>query len=688
MAKFLIYNFDIVRSAKGNPFPRPLSLVITVPTVSHFICTHCRFHPQLYLHNRWDLRHKNCTYNSDTTTASTIKKGLVQHRNAPVRRKQGWSGTSTDVFSSNCMITKYSKDGMIEDARQVFDKMLERNVISWTSMIAGYFENGKTDDASQLFDQMPERDVVSWTTMIAGYARNGRIEDARHIFNRMPERNLVSWTAMIAGYAQNGMMENALELFDKIPERTLISWNALIAGCVQNGEMEYARQLFEEMPERNVVSWTTMIAGYVHDGRLEDARSLFDKMPTRNVVSWTAMISGYTQYGRIQDARQLFDRIPQRDIIAWSAMITGYVQNGYGEEALILFRQMKQAGIKPNQSTFTSVLSACAILGALENGKQVHERLIKTGFMADVCVQNALITMYARSGSISDSRQTFDKMPERELVSWNAIIVGHAQHGHGKEATGCFDQMQLLGIKPDHITFIGVLSACSHAGLVDEGWQYFDSMSRDFYILPQSDHYACMVDLLGRSGHLYEAVDLVNKMPFEPNSVVWVALLDACRVHFNIEIGKWAAERLFELKPLKATTYVLLSNIYAMFGRRLITSTNRHHLCNAGENGRTDEGSRDEHFYASLLMIHGSTSHWLVIDCSVKENFPESRHDYNYSYLSFDMQSVNGHLTSIESIYWPHNTWCRITLIAMRGRRGGWLSATVLRVIILEWRRA
>lgn len=302
-------------------------------------------------------------------------------------------------------------------------------------------------------------------------------------------------------------------------------------------------------------------------GETEEARRLFDKMPQRDIISWNAIVTAYAQNDKVKEARELFDNMPQRDVVSWNAILAGYEQNGQGEDALKLFNQMLRSGTIPDQSTFTSILSACTRLATIEQGKQIHTHIIKTIFKSDVLLGNTLITMYAKCGSIDDAHQVFHKMPIKDKVSWTTTIVGYAQHGHSNEALELFRQMEEAGVKPDHVTFVGVLSACSHAGLVAEGWHFFDSMSRDYSITPTVEHYSCMADLLGRCGHLHEAEEMITKMPFEPDAVVLGALLSACRIHSNVELGRHVAEKLFELEPENGANYVLLSNIYAAASR-------------------------------------------------------------------------------------------------------------------------
>lgn len=300
---------------------------------------------------------------------------------------------------------------------------------------------------------------------------------------------------------------------------------------------------------------------------MKDAHHMFDRMPDRDVFSWTTMISGYFQSYRIDEACCLFERMPNQDVVSWTAMISGYEQTKQGEEALKLFVQMQRTCMKPIQPTFTSAMSALASLVLLGTGQQVHAHIVKSEFELDVCVNNSVIAMYGKCGSMGDAVQVFDKMPERDVVSWNSLIVGFAQHGHGKVVLELIEQFEQTGLEPNGITFLGVLSACSHAGLVNEGWQYFNSMIREYCITPRADHYACMVDLLARAGLLNEALDFIHKMPFKPHAAVWGALLGSCKIHSNVDLAKYAAEQLFELEPQNATSYVVLSNMYALAGR-------------------------------------------------------------------------------------------------------------------------
>lgn len=376
------------------------------------------------------------------------------------------------------------------------------------------------------------------------YAKCERIEDARKVFDRMPQREAITWTTIVTGYAQNGPAEEALKLF---------------------GQMHRARMRLNEFTFASVVKAGAEIAA-LGEGRQVHASILktgFDS----DIFVGSALVDMYSKCRVVEEARQVFDRMPERNVVSWSGMIAGYALNGKDEEALKVFWQALMMGLRPNDFTFSTVLSVCANITALDQGRQVHCLSLKSGFDSYTFVGSSLVGMYAKCGCIKEAGRLFDKLPQRNLAAWNAMIIGCAQHGLTKEALELFSEIEMTGMKPNDVTFLCVLFACSHAGLVDEGQQYFNSMSRDYGITPRGEHYACMVDILGRSGRLKEADEFIKQMPCEPIASLWGALLGACRMHGNMELGKLAAEKLFELDPHNSGTHVLLSNIYAAAGR-------------------------------------------------------------------------------------------------------------------------
>eukprot|EP01018_Ginkgo_biloba_P016729 Gb_00639 [translate_table: standard] len=417
------------------------------------------------------------------------------------------------------------------------------------------------------------------TKLVIMYAKCGSLEFARHLFDKMPEKNLVSWTAMVGGYARHGCCEEALKLFHEMQLAGLPPDNFLFPLALKACASLAALQQGKEIHSHTIISGldsdvfvgSALVDMYSKCGRPEFARHVFDKMSQRNLVSWNAMIAGYSQNGRHEEALNLFRQMESTgikpNVISWNTMIAGYAQKGLGYEALKMLIDMQSLGEKPNLVTILSAIPACGNIAGLEKVMEIHGYIIRSGFESHVFVESAIVDMYCKCGSIDNARRVFDKMSERDVVSWSSMISGYAMHGHAEDALMLFFQMQQARAKPDYITFIGVLSACSHAGLVDEARQYLKQMSRDYQIQPSVEHYSCMVDLLGRAGHLNEAHELINTMPLEPNAAVWGALLGACRVHCNIDLGERVAEHLFHLEPENAGNYVLLSNIYAAAGR-------------------------------------------------------------------------------------------------------------------------
>eukprot|EP01018_Ginkgo_biloba_P027409 Gb_40680 [translate_table: standard] len=493
------------------------------------------------------------------------------------------TGIQPEIFLLNNLVNMYAKCGCLVYARYLFDKMSERNVVSWTILIVGYAQNGESAEALNLVSHVHkmgiEMDQVIFSCALKACATLGNLQHGKqiyaHILKTGFESHVSVGNSLVTMYAKCGSVDNACKAFDKMPERNTISWTAVIAGYAQNNHDEEALHLFSEMRQAgtkpNHFTFAIILQACSNLGYLQQVKEIHAHTITTGFESHVsvrnALVSVYAKFGYIEDAQKTFSKILQRNIVSWNAMIGGYGQNGDGEDALRLFCDMRQAGMKPDKFTLSSVLSTCATLATLEQGKLVHAHIVKTGFEAHVSIVNALVTVYAKCGSIADARTVFDNISERDIVSWTAMIAGYAQHGCGKEALQLFEKMQWLGTRPNYITWVAVLSACSNVGLVDEGRHYFDCLSRDHDIVPGLEHYACMVDLLGRAGFLHEADDLISRMTVEPNALVWRNLLGACRIHDNVKLGECAAARILELEPHDVATYVMLSNIYASAGR-------------------------------------------------------------------------------------------------------------------------
>eukprot|EP01018_Ginkgo_biloba_P026283 Gb_21965 [translate_table: standard] len=493
------------------------------------------------------------------------------------------TGCGLDIHLETMLVIMYAKCGSLGNARQMFDKMTERNVVPWTALIGGYARHGRGEEAMALFYAMQEAGIkpnrFSFASVLTACASLEALEQGKqvhgYIIKTSFESNVCLESALVDMYCKCGVMIYARQVFDDMTERDTISWTVLITGYAQHDQGVEALQLFNQMqcvrmkPNQSTVA--IVLKACASLAALDQGKQIhafaIKSMFETNVFVGSALVDMYAKCGSLENARLVFDKMPERDVVSWNAMIAGYGKHGWGKDVHHTFERMQHTSMKANESTFVSVLGTCASLAALELGKQVHSHLIVSGFQSSIVLQNALVDMYAKCGSLADARNTFDKMAELDVVSWNAMIVGYGKHGKGKEVLQIFEQMQQAGSKPNYITFIGVLSACSHAGLVDEGWHLFYSMRQDHCITPRIEHYACMVDLLGRAGHLEEAYDFITKMPCKPGASVWGALLGACRVHGNIELGELAAQHLCELEPQSSSSYVMLSNIYAVTGR-------------------------------------------------------------------------------------------------------------------------
>lgn len=328
----------------------------------------------------------------------------------------------------------------------------------------------------------------------------------------------------------------------------------------------YARKLGLDMNDVKV--GTALIDMYAKSGRVDSARLVFDQMGLRNLVSWNTMLDGYMRSGEIEDALQLFDEFPVRNAISWTALIGGFVKKDHHEQALECFREMQLSGVAPDYVTVIAIIAACANLGALGLGLWVHRLVMTQDSLKDnVRVSNSLIDMYARCGCIEIARQVFDGMCHRTMVSWNSIIVGFAANGLADEALSFFNSIQKEGFEPDGVSYTGALTACSHAGLIDEGLRIFNKMKRVRRIAPRIEHYGCLVDLYSRAGRLEEALDVIKNMPMKPNEVVLGSLLAACRTKGEIGLAEKVMKYLVELDPGGDSNYVLLSNIYAAVGK-------------------------------------------------------------------------------------------------------------------------
>ncbi|KAL0417193.1 UNVERIFIED_CONTAM: Pentatricopeptide repeat-containing protein, chloroplastic [Sesamum latifolium] len=358
-------------------------------------------------------------------------------------------------------------------------------------------------------------------------------------------------------------------------ERSPIAWNSMFAGYVRSGYWAQVVSLFQNMlkmgVEFNEVTLITVLTACGKLGDLEMGNWIYEYVVANGLMGndnlITSLVDMYAKCGCVDTARSLFDNMSTRDVVAWSAMISGYSHSNRCKEALALFHDMQKANVEPNEVTMVSVLSSCAFLGALQTGKWVHSYIKKKNLKLTINLETTLVDFYAKCGCPDRAIEVFKEARYKNVWTWTALIQGLASNGRGKSALEFFNMMRQENVEPNDVTFIGVLGACSHAGLVGEGRGYFISMSRDFGIEPTIEHYGCVVDMFGRAGMIEEAYEFIKNMPIKPNAVIWRTLLASCRVHKHVEIGEEALKHALRFEPAHSGDYILLSNLYASVGR-------------------------------------------------------------------------------------------------------------------------
>ncbi|XP_058075719.1 pentatricopeptide repeat-containing protein At4g02750-like [Magnolia sinica] len=490
------------------------------------------------------------------------------------------------VISSTKMITYYGRIGELQKAVKLFQEMPHRNQISYNAMITLFVDSGQLDAASRLFAEMPERNSTSYTLMISGFSKSGLVVEAREVFDSVPSlyQNVISWTAMISCYVQNHQSLHALKLFTSsygdffalriIPNS--YTFSILLKSCADVQSIATAAQihalivkLLDEEIEEVVFVQNALIDLHSKFGRLTDAEKIFNRLTSKDLSSWNTMMTSYTRHSLIDEALRVFNSMKEKDTLSWNIVFSGLAESGRGEEAINLFICLLRSWpeTKPNPSTYTIILTICSTLTALEMGRQIHTCTIKISLnRSNVFTGNSLITMYSRCGSVKELERVFDDMVMKDIISWNSLLLGLGQNGNAKKTLEVAEEALKLGSFNNN-TFIAILTACSHGGLVNEGMEYFRSMSSKYGIGPDLDHYICVIDMLGRAGRISDAQDVLQGMPFKANSVAWAALLSACLVHGNGEVGEIAAQELQNLEPGDVTSYVMLANIYGKIGR-------------------------------------------------------------------------------------------------------------------------
>ncbi|PIA56020.1 hypothetical protein AQUCO_00700384v1 [Aquilegia coerulea] len=538
-------------------------------------------------------------------------------------------GLLYNVFVSTALMHFYGIYGFLSDVYRVFEEMPEKNTVSWTCLMAAYSSNGDLEEVLRIYCRMRleavncnqssfstvisscgllgdellghqvlahvvlsgfESNVSVSNSLISMFGNFGNVKDAKYIFDWMEERDIVSWNSIISAYSHSHLCEESLRCFHRMRHSNVktnsTTLSSLVYACNSVYDLNWGRGIhglaFKVGFDSISCLCSTLVTLYSEFGRWKDAELLFQEMPEKDLITWNSMMASYVQNGEFGNALNLLAELhgmcwitnnaehvlwtmPVHDVVTWNALIGGHNENGEPQQAIEVFKLMRENASPADYITMS--LAACANLALLDEGRQIHNLFIKIGLESDFHVTNASMDMYGKCGELEDVLQMLPAPEDRSQSSWNILISAFSRQGYCKEASKTFEHMLQVGQKPDHITFISLLSAFNHGGLADEGLACFTRMASEFQVHPSIEHYACVVDLLGRAGRLIDAENFIKKMPIRPNDLIWRSLLSACRTHNNVELGREAAQHLLDLDSSDDSAYVLLSNVYALNGR-------------------------------------------------------------------------------------------------------------------------
>ncbi|KAK0606352.1 hypothetical protein LWI29_036816 [Acer saccharum] len=495
-------------------------------------------------------------------------------------------GFTSNLYICTALVDMYGKCKEIVISRKLFDEMHHRNVVTWNSIIFGYLHAKSPKTAVELFVEMLKAGVEPTPFSVSSvFVCCSQLEDVgvgaqvHGLTLKMGfGYNVVVGTGLIDMYSKCCFVEKASRVFDQMEEKNVITWTSLVTGYVQNLLPDEAMVLVREMLrlglKANYVTYNSLLSSFSSLKYLNCCKQVHCCVIREgfeaNVYIAVTLVTVYSKCDcSLEDFEKVCSSITRWDQISWNAVIAGFCNLGCGDQALKCFSEMRQTRIDIDYFTLTSVVGGIGVILGLKEGEEMHALILKTGYGSNVFVQNGLVSMYAKCGAINDSKMVFSSMDERDVISWNSLISGCAHHGYGREAVELFEQMRKTKVKPNGTTFLSVICACSHAGLIDKGLEYFNLLQNDDSLeSPRVEHYATVVDLFGRAGYLDQAESFVNSMPIAPGPSVYKALLSACQIHGNREIAVRSAEKLLELWPSDPAIYVLLSNVLTMTGYR------------------------------------------------------------------------------------------------------------------------
>ncbi|XP_071723113.1 LOW QUALITY PROTEIN: pentatricopeptide repeat-containing protein At3g63370, chloroplastic [Rutidosis leptorrhynchoides] len=484
-----------------------------------------------------------------------------------------------DVYVANALIAMYVRSGKMTEAVETFDQIYDKDDVSWNSLLTGFVQNGLYMEAVQFFHESQEAgikaDEVSVSTILAASGRlnnllNGMEMHAYAVKNGY-DSNLLIANTLIDMYAKCRCENYMARVFHKIPNKDFIPYATIIAGYSQNNSPVKAIELFREFLREQMCTDSLMIGSILRactsSKMAKEIHGHLIRRDFSNRMLQNTLVDVYGKCGDIDYATRIFKCIEDKDVVSWTSIISLCVENELPDEAVELFHSMRDDNIEPDSIAIACILSASANLSGLNKGKEIHCFIVRNHYPLEGSIANSLIDMYGRCGNLENARKLFDCVGKKSLLLWTSMINSYGMHGHGKSAIDLFYRMLDENITPDHITFLALLKAFSHSGLIDEGKFFFESMRNEYQLEPWQEHYACVVDLLGRANQLEEAYSFVKSMETEPIVEVWCALLNACQVHSNKEIGEFAAQKLLELGSDNPGNFVLISNVFAASSR-------------------------------------------------------------------------------------------------------------------------
>nr|GMD02899.1 putative pentatricopeptide repeat-containing protein At3g15130 [Ipomoea batatas]GMD63155.1 putative pentatricopeptide repeat-containing protein At3g15130 [Ipomoea batatas]GME11335.1 putative pentatricopeptide repeat-containing protein At3g15130 [Ipomoea batatas] len=505
-----------------------------------------------------------------------FNQGKLVH-GAAVRRGYGF-----DLMINNDLIDMYAKCSRVKWARNVFDKMPTRNVVSWTALMCGYLQGGNAEESLLLLPQMmvhsdAQPNEFTFSTNIKACGILGAIEKGRQIHSFCGKSGFewypVVGNSLIDMYARCGKIDEAEKIFYAMPHRGQITWNVMIAGYALEGMGDKSLILFKQMQEHGETPDNFTFASTfkactafraIHEGNQIHAFLIVRGFPISSdrVISG-ALIELYVKCGSLFEAQKVFDLAIQKSIVSWTTLIVGYAQEGNLAKASDMFRELRESEIPMDGILLSSLMGVFADFALIELGKQLHSYSIKVPCGVNTPVLNSAIDMYLKCGFIEEAERLFDDLQAKSVISWTAMITGYGKYGLGTKAVELFKRMESDNFEPDDVAYLSMLTACSHSGLIEESQKYFSKLCNERRVKPRVEHYSCMVDALGRAGRLTEAKNLIESMPVEPNIEIWQTLLSACRTHKNVEVGGEVGEMLLRLDGDNPVNYVMLSNLYA-----------------------------------------------------------------------------------------------------------------------------